>query len=118
MGLLRWRRLSRLLPGHRLEEAGRWFDRRGWAAVLAARFLPGTRLPLYVAAGVLGRRAGWFLVWAALAGLLWVPLLVLATAALGEVVVRPFAFLLGPGWPFYLPVLPWLAYLSVRYRGC
>jgi membrane protein DedA with SNARE-associated domain len=162
MGLLRWRRLSRLLPGQRLEEAGRWFDRRGWAAVLAARFLPGTRLPLYVAAGVLGRRAGWFLVWAALAGLVWVPLLVLATATLGEVVVRPFAFLLGPGWPallvgavalflavrtailaltargrgqlvalvsrlwrwefwpswlFYLPVLPWLAYLSVRYRG-
>src|SRR5262249_14614896 len=40
LGLLRRRWLGRLLPGRRLDELGEWFDRRGWAAVLAARFLP------------------------------------------------------------------------------
>jgi membrane protein DedA with SNARE-associated domain len=100
-GLVRlgWR--GRLSP-QRLEELGRWFEQRGWTAVLAARFLPGTRLPLYVAAGVLGRRAGRFVLWAALAALLWTPLLVLAVVLLGDVVVRPFAYLLGPGWPALL----------------
>jgi membrane protein DedA with SNARE-associated domain len=102
LGLLRRRWLSRLLPGRRLDELGEWFDRRGWAAVLAARFLPGTRLPLYVAAGVLGRRSGRFVLWAGLAALLWTPLVVLAAALLGPVVVGPFAALLGPGWPALL----------------
>jgi hypothetical protein len=137
-------------------------DRRGAVAVLAARFLPGARLPLYVAAGLLGRQTGRFVLWTALAALLWTPLLLLVTVLLGEVVVRPFTFFVGPGWPalalavaalfllarvvslagtrqgrgqlvasisrlwrwefwpswlFYLPLVPWLAYLSLRYRG-
>jgi membrane protein DedA with SNARE-associated domain len=162
VGLLRWSCLNRRLPMQRLESFAQWFDRRGWAAVLAARFLPGTRLPLYLAAGALGRKAGRFILWAALAGLLWVPLLILATALLGEVFLDPFAYLFGRGWPalllvvitlflilrvvtltctpvgrsklmavisrlwrwefwpswlFYLPLLPWLAYLSLRHRG-
>ena len=63
---LRWKSLAWLLP-RRLEELGEWLDRRGWMAILASRFLPGTRLPLYVAAGVLGRRPGAFALWTALA---------------------------------------------------
>jgi membrane protein DedA with SNARE-associated domain len=101
LGRLAGAGLVRLSP-RRLEELGRWFERRGWAAVLAARFLPGTRLPLYVAAGALGRRAATFVLWAALAALLWTPLLVLAVVFLGDAVVRPFAYLLGPGWPALL----------------
>jgi membrane protein DedA with SNARE-associated domain len=161
-GLLRWKRLESVLPARRLEELEAWFDRRGWAAVLAARFLPGTRLPLYLAAGVLGRKAGRFALWAALACLLWTPLLVFATALAGPAIIGPFHYHFGPGWPalalgalalllmlrlpalagtpvgrgkliarvawlwrwefwpswlFYLPVLPWLAYLSLRHRG-
>src|SRR5262249_19988629 len=57
-GLLRWPWLNRRLPLRRLDEFGRWFDRRGAAAIFAARFLPGTRVPLYLAAGALGRNAG------------------------------------------------------------
>lgn len=161
-GILHWPWLSRRFSAQCLEELGQWFDRHGWTAVVAARFLPGTRLPLYVAAGALGRKAGRFVLWAALAGLLWTPLLVMATALLGDAFVGPFAYLFGAGWPalclgavtlflvvrtmtlvctpvgrgkllakvsrlwrwefwpswlFYMPVLPWLAYLSLRYRG-
>src|SRR5262249_49723283 len=86
---LRWRWVQRWLPERRLEDLRRWFDQHGWTAVLAARFLPGTRVPVYLAAGVLGRQAGKFLLWAALAGLLWTPLLVLTAALAGEVVVGP-----------------------------
>ncbi|MCG3127236.1 MAG: hypothetical protein CHACPFDD_02094 [Phycisphaerae bacterium] len=160
--MLGWRWVSTRLPASRAEHWGRWFDRRGWTAVLAARFLPGTRLPVYVAAGILGQRAGRFALWALLAALLWTPVLVLVVAALGEVVVAPIQRLLGagwiafaaalvvcwllvrvaslsataigrarlwagisrfwrwefwPAWLFYIPLIPWLAYLAVRHRG-
>jgi membrane protein DedA with SNARE-associated domain len=152
----------RLVPVGQVEQLGRWFEQRGWAAVLAARFLPGLRLPLYLAAGVLGRKTGTFLLWVTVGGLIWTPLLVASAALLGPVLVGPLTSLLGrtwlvlpvgvvalfgvvraaillctpagrgtlvatvsrlwrwefwPSWLFYLPVLPWLAYLSVRYRG-
>lgn len=161
-GLLRWSWVSRRLSSNRLEEMALWFDRRGCWAIFASRFLPGTRLPLYLAAGALGRKGGRFALWTALAALLWTPLVVIGTAACGEAVAGPLARLCGPGWfvltlvalallvvirtaplactatgrsqlaarvsrlwrwefwpgwLFYLPVLPWLAYLSVRYRG-
>ena len=96
--ILAWRWVSARLPANRVEHWGQWFDRRGWTAVLVARFLPGTRLPVYVTAGILGRRAGRFALWALLAALLWTPVLVLVVAALGEVVVAPIQRLLGAGW--------------------
>jgi membrane protein DedA with SNARE-associated domain len=160
--VLAWRWVSARLPASRVEHWGQWFDRRGWTAVLAARFIPGTRLPVYVASGILGQRAGRFALWALLAALLWTPVLVLVVAALGDVVVAPMQRLLGagwlafaaalvvfwllvrvgslsataigrarlwarisrlwrwefwPAWLFYIPLIPWLAYLALRHRG-
>jgi membrane protein DedA with SNARE-associated domain len=160
--VLVWRWVRKRLSESRLEQLGDWFDRCGWMAILAARFLPGTRLPVYVAAGVLGRRAGRFVVWALLAALLWTPLLVLLVALLGDAVVEPLQWLFGsgwlsfavalvalwlivrvlplcattvgraqcrahvsrlwrwefwPAWLFYAPLLPWIGYLAIRYRG-
>ncbi len=100
--LLRWPWLARRLPADRLERAADWLDRRGGLAVLAARFLPGTRLPLYVGAGLLGRRPGRFALWVVLAALAWVPLLVLAVALSGGALAAPLRSLLGPGWPALL----------------
>ena len=50
-------------------------------AILASRFVPGTRLPLYLAAGAVGRRPVAFFFWTFVAVLLWTPLLVLGTAS-------------------------------------
>jgi membrane protein DedA with SNARE-associated domain len=97
-GLLRRGPVGRLLSAGRLDGLGEWFDRRGWAVVLAARFLPGTRLPFYVTAGILGRKAGRFVLWTALAALVWTPLLVFSAAAFGDGAIRPFVSLFGPGW--------------------
>jgi membrane protein DedA with SNARE-associated domain len=57
------------------------------SAILCSRFLPGTRLPLYVSAGVLRMPLMVFAWWAGAGALLWTPVLVLATAALGDAAV-------------------------------
>ena len=50
-------------------------------AVLASRFLPGTRLPMYLAAGAFGGRPRSFFLWTLVAVLLWTPVIVLGTAS-------------------------------------
>ena len=52
------------------------------AALVASRFLPGTRLPLYLAAGALGTQPARFFGWTAVAVALWTPLVVLGTSEL------------------------------------
>jgi len=51
------------------------------AAILASRFIPGTRLPLYLAAGAFGKRPRAFFLWTAIAVLIWTPAIVLGSAA-------------------------------------
>lgn len=59
-----------------LERGAAWFERRGPAAILLSRFMPGLRLPTYLAAGLVGTGVLRFAFWFALAGLLWTPVLV------------------------------------------
>lgn len=92
---LAWAWVSKRLPAQRVTEVANWFDRRGWTTVLAARFLPGTRFPVYVAAGMLGRKSDRFLLWAFLAALLWTPLLVLLASILGEALATRLTWLFG-----------------------
>jgi len=70
--------------------AERWFARRGPGLILASRFLPGTRLPTYFAAGVLRAPLAPFLGWFFLAGALWTPLLVGGAVLFGEAALRFF----------------------------
>jgi membrane protein DedA with SNARE-associated domain len=139
-----------------------WLDEHLPYAVLASRFLPGTRLPMYVAAGALGRNAARFALWTCIAAALWTPLVVFLVASLGQSITGPLHAYLGggwtawllavlvgvviirlpahlftptrrakliaavsrtwrwefwPNWLFYLPLVPWIAYLSIRHRG-
>ncbi|MFT5144272.1 MAG: membrane protein DedA with SNARE-associated domain/pimeloyl-ACP methyl ester carboxylesterase [Rhodothermales bacterium] len=72
------------VSSEKLAVGEKWFDERGIRAVLLARFVPGTRLPTYVAAGVLRapffKFFGYFLV----AALLWTPAIVGASMLLGR----------------------------------
>jgi membrane protein DedA with SNARE-associated domain len=99
---LAWPWLAQRLPAQRLADLGRWLDRRGGLAVLAARFLPGTRLPLYVAAGAVGGRPWRFVLWVLVAAAAWVPALVLAAAWSGGALAGRLPPLLGAGWPALL----------------
>jgi membrane protein DedA with SNARE-associated domain len=95
--VLRWRVAARL-PLATMEQLGSWVDRHPAAAIVGSRFLPGTRLPLYVAAGIWGRQPRRILAWMLLAVLIWTPLLALATMTLGPPVVRQLAAVLGAPW--------------------
>ncbi len=56
--------------------SSRWFQRRGALVILISRFVPGMRLPTYVAAGLLRTRWWWFAVNLFIPVALWTPLLV------------------------------------------
>ena len=114
------------LPHAALERLGAWVDRHPAAAIVGSRFLPGTRLPLYVAAGIWGRRPGRILAWMLLAVAAWTPLLLLTTMALGPLVARPLEAWLGAPWAarlvaagaavLALRAALWLARVGTRAR--
>jgi membrane protein DedA with SNARE-associated domain len=113
------------------------------AAIVASRFLPGTRLPLYVAAGAVGARPLVFFGWTLAAVLVWTPLVVLGTSwfVWGGVAVlaavrlaqtsrggrlwRPVGARLvrwtrPEFWPtpiVYAPIAPWLLWQAIRNGG-
>lgn len=113
------------------------------AALVASRFLPGTRLPLYLTAGALGTRPAAFALWTFAAVAVWTPLVVLgaswwlAAGVAGLAVVRGLQTARGHRlvtaavtrldrwrrfefWPtalVYAPLAPWLAWLAVRHGG-
>ena len=72
-----------------LEALSARLDARLGSMVLASRFLPGSRLPMFVAAGIWGRRPLAFAAWSLVAVLLWTPLLVLLTARFGPSFTTP-----------------------------
>jgi pimeloyl-ACP methyl ester carboxylesterase/membrane protein DedA with SNARE-associated domain len=82
---LRW-----LVSEAQVERSRAWFAKRGASLILLTRFLPGTRLPTYLAAGILRTKLLQFLGAFALAAILWTPLLVGASAVFGDRVLAAF----------------------------
>jgi pimeloyl-ACP methyl ester carboxylesterase/membrane protein DedA with SNARE-associated domain len=73
-----------------VERSSAWFRRKGMGLVLTTRFLPGTRLPTYVAAGILRTSVSRFAAAFLLAAMLWTPLLVGAAALFGDRMLTAF----------------------------
>jgi membrane protein DedA with SNARE-associated domain len=73
-----------------LRDAAAWLERHAGGAILASRFLPGTRFVLYIAAGIVRVPFGRFAAWAFIGAVLWVPLIVLLTVRLGDAFAVPF----------------------------
>lgn len=68
--------ITRVISPQRLADSATWLERRGVAAIIASRFMPGTRLPLYVSVGFLGRANARYIVAFAFACAIWTPALV------------------------------------------
>lgn len=100
-GAGRW--IGRTWAWARFRRASDWLTRRGPIVVLTSRFVPGSRLPTYVAAGVLHTPflpfAGYFL----LAAGLWTPLLVGVAVLYGD--AAPMLFADWRRWSFPLVAL-------------
>jgi membrane protein DedA with SNARE-associated domain len=67
---LRWKMFQNLKQD-RLDSLYRHVHREGWIAVAIARFIPGTRIPVFVLAGILGMRVRAFVLTQILATLVW-----------------------------------------------
>lgn len=74
--ILRFRFANKYLTAEKLQNAEKWFQTRGSAIVVISRFVPGMRLPTYVAAGVLRMPALRFTLLLVIAAALWTPALV------------------------------------------
>ena len=87
----RWPVTARLIDRLPIEDARRWLDDHAGGTLLGSRFMPGSRLPVFVCAGVVGVPLRRFATWACVGVLLWTPLLVWLAATTGGVVLRPMA---------------------------
>jgi membrane protein DedA with SNARE-associated domain len=96
--VLAWPRVARRLQPNRFHEFRSWLDRHAGWAIVASRFLPGSRLPLYVIAGIVELPGFVFAGWALLGTLLWTPTLVLLTAIIGDAFIGPISSLIGSAW--------------------
>jgi len=67
-----------------IERSSRWFTVRGPRIIIASRFLPGTRLPTYFAAGMLGAGFWMFSFYFFIASAIWTPILVGLAALVGN----------------------------------
>lgn len=148
----RWSWVRNRLPDSQFMKLSIWLSRHGGKAAFASRFVPGTRVPLLLAAGVARRGGTRFLLWAVVAASIWAPLVVVSVAQFGAAVpgwivllgfgavvlglrlAPPLSTRIGrahlaarvaklwrwefwPAWIFYLPLVPWFIYLSVRFRS-
>ncbi len=70
-----------------VQRSSAWFTHQGKKAIIASRFLPGTRLPTYFAAGLLNTSFWKFVLYFFLASAIWTPMLVGLAAGLGDGVI-------------------------------
>lgn len=79
----RYRRIRRYFGEGQLERAREWVDRRAVTTLIAARVLPGSRLPIYAAGGYLQMSFRRFAAITAATSLAWTTVLFIAAYAFG-----------------------------------
>jgi membrane protein DedA with SNARE-associated domain len=115
--LLTWPWIARRVDQRALTALSMRIDDNLAVAVLASRFLPGSRLPMYLAAGIWGRRPMAFAGWSMIAVLLWTPLLVVLTAAHGTTLTTPLLGELGSVSQFAMTAVLLFAGLKLVTRA-
>jgi hypothetical protein len=131
--------VSRFGKGEAIARSRAWFEKRGSLVLVASRFVPGSRLPCYLAAGAMRFSLSAFVLVTGAAAAVWVglilagaqaPWLVLGVAVAGGVwrawsarapqVARHSTHTrweFWPAWVFYAPVAFFYGWLAVRHRS-
>jgi pimeloyl-ACP methyl ester carboxylesterase/membrane protein DedA with SNARE-associated domain len=79
-----------MVTEEQVQRASAWFRKRGPRVIFASRFLPGTRVATFIAAGVLHTPFWTFALWFGLAALAWTPLLVGISRVVGSPILEAF----------------------------
>ena len=112
-GLLRWSWAQRRMAGRAKSSWRRAFEQHGNKILFTSRFLPGTRVPSYLAAGAIGWPLWRFAAVLGLAVIIWTPLLVGAAALSGKVVLDWLTAWGAYAW-FAVPVALLVAWCVLR----
>jgi membrane protein DedA with SNARE-associated domain len=83
--------LKWLLKPADIDRASHWFAAKGPAIIITSRFLPGSRLPTYFAAGMLDTGFWRFTLYFCVAAILWTPLLVGLAAVVGGQMIATYS---------------------------
>lgn len=106
-----------------LNKSAEWFKVRGPTIIIATRFLPGSRLPTYLSAGIIGAGFWMFTLYFLLAAAVWTPMLVGISKFLGNELMRYFSLYQDYAiWVFLAAVLLLVAIIKViipafSYKG-
>jgi membrane protein DedA with SNARE-associated domain len=96
--VISWPWAARMVATARRVAGQASFNDRVGAIIVGARFVPGLRLPTYVALGAAGVGMAAFSVWTFIAAAVWTPLIVLLVAHVGDPALKPLeAYLSASG---------------------
>ena len=112
--VLRRRPLRWFISPEAIAWSSQWLERQGAMLVFATRLLPGTRLPTYFAAGMLGTSFARFALYFFIACALWTPLLIGVAAGFGEVTQRALE-VMRERMGLYLLVTALVLFLLLRF---
>ena len=76
--------LKWLIKEEDASRAARWFTAKGPTIIITSRFIPGSRLPTYFSAGMLGTGFWRFTIYFSIAAALWTPFLVGLSSVVGN----------------------------------
>ncbi|HAJ48441.1 MAG TPA: hypothetical protein DCL54_17840, partial [Alphaproteobacteria bacterium] len=96
----------------RIEKGERWLGHRLTVSLIAARFLPGARLPAYTASGFLRVPFMHFALVAAIAAAVWTPLLFSAVYMFGTAIIERLGvwkYVAGGALIILVLFWPWIA---------
>lgn len=97
--------LANSMPGDKFEKIQARLKKEGWKLLFMSRFVPGTRLPVYTGAGMIGGQFVPMIVVAIIAGLLWTPLLLFFSYYFGNRFLLFFEWITGPGvWSIFFAI--------------
>ncbi|MDZ7719362.1 MAG: alpha/beta fold hydrolase [Balneolaceae bacterium] len=82
--ILKWIPFRWFIKQEDIVKAEQMYRMRGVEIIFATRFLPGTRLPVYLVSGMISVKFSFFLFYFILAMIIWAPLLVWVSALVGQ----------------------------------
>ncbi len=112
-GLLERRPLSWLVKPDQLQRSARLFEKHGAKLLILSRFMPGSRVAIYVAAGALHYPYRWFALWMGIAASLWAPVMVWLSMKLGGALVAWLEAYEKVAW-FAMPAAILLVWLAMK----